>query len=328
MADGPVVFRSLEESRGRFGPCVLSIGNFDGVHAGHRRILRRVVDLARQRGWKPSVLTFDPHPARIVAPRRTPRLLATPEERASLMAAEGIEQVLILPFSHQVARLSPEEFARQVLVDALSVRAVLVGSNFRFGHMHAGDTRQLAELGQACGFLVEVVPAVELRGRQISSSLVRRLIESGDVATAGRLLARPYGLEGLVVPGHGIGSSQTVPTLNLKTTAEVLPALGVYITFTREVGQGRGWASVTNVGVRPTFGGSSLSIETFLLDPFEGTAPAGIRIDFLKRLRGERKFPSAESLKAQILDDAERSRRYHRLARRLGCYTQREPKSP
>jgi riboflavin kinase/FMN adenylyltransferase len=204
---------------------------------------------------------------------------------------------------------------------------VLVGSNFRFGHLHAGDTKRLAALGGQHSFLVEVVPAVELRGRQISSSLVRRLIESGDVATAGRLLARPYSLEGLVVSGHGIGSSQTVPTLNLKTTAEVLPALGVYVTLTREVGRGRAWASVTNVGVRPTFGGSSLSIETFLLDPFDGGTPEQIRVDFLKRLRAERKFPSVESLKAQILDDVDRSRRYHRLARRLGCYTQREPKS-
>jgi riboflavin kinase / FMN adenylyltransferase len=325
MADGLVIFRSLDESRGRFGPCVLSIGNFDGVHAGHRRILRRVVELARVRGWKPSALTLDPHPARIVAPRRAPRLLTAPEERARLMAAEGVQQVLILPFTEQVAHLTPEQFARQVLVEALSVRAVLVGSNFRFGHLHAGDTKRLAKLGEACGFLVEVVPAVTLRGRQISSSLIRRLVESGDVATAARLLTLPYGVEGEVVPGHGIGATQTVPTLNLKTTAEVLPASGVYITHTRETGGRRSWTSVTNVGVRPTFGGSKLSVETFLLEPFEGGAPNHIRVDFLKRLRAERKFPSVESLKAQILRDVERARRYHRLAHRLGCYTQREP---
>ncbi|MFB3778411.1 MAG: bifunctional riboflavin kinase/FAD synthetase [Bryobacteraceae bacterium] len=325
MPPGLRIFRSLEEARGQFGPCVLSIGNFDGVHAGHRRILRRVVELANRRGWTPSVLTFDPHPARIVAPRRAPRLLTTPDERAALMAVEGIRQVLILPFTQQVAHMSPEEFARTVLQDALSVRAVLVGSNFRFGRRHSGDTERLAQLGQVYGFLVEVIPAVELRRRQISSSVVRRLIESGDVATAARLLTRPHSLEGMVVSGQGIGSSQTVPTLNLKTPAEVLPASGVYITRTREMAGGRMWSSVTNVGVRPTFGGEGLTVETFLLDPLEGETPKSIRVEFWKRLRGERKFPSAEALKVQILRDAGRARRFHRLAGRLGCYTQREP---
>ncbi len=325
MPGGPLIFRSLEEARGRFGPCALSIGNFDGVHGGHRRILRRVVELARQRGWKPAALTFDPHPARIVAPRRSPRLLTSPEERARLMAAEGIEQVVILPFTDRVAAMKPEEFARRVLVETLSARAVLVGSNFRFGHRHAGDTKRLAELGAECGFLVEIVPAVKIRGHLVSSSEIRRMIQAGDVGRAGRLLTYPYSLEGAVVSGFGIGSARTVPTLNLETPAEVLPAPGVYITRTLEIGGDRVWASVTNVGVRPTFGGSGLTIETFLLDRFEAPTPSRIRVQFLKRLRGERKFPSAEELRAQILRDAERAGRYHRLARRLGCYTLIEP---
>ncbi|HSW50069.1 MAG TPA: riboflavin kinase, partial [Bryobacteraceae bacterium] len=167
--------------------------------------------------------------------------------------------------------------------------------------------------------------AVELRRRQISSSLVRRLIESGDLVTAARLLTRPYGLEGLVVSGQGIGSSQTVPTLNLKTPAEVLPASGVYVTRTRETGGGRIWSAVTNVGVRPTFGGEGLTVETFLLDPLGGETPKSIRVEFWKRLRSEHKFPSAEALKAQILRDSGRARRFHRLAGLFGCYTQREP---
>jgi len=322
MTRAPSVFRSLEEASGRFGPCVLSIGNFDGVHAGHRRIFRRVVELAHEQGWKPSALTFDPHPARIVAPQRAPRLLTTPDQRAALMAAEGIEQVLILPFTGEVAHLSPEEFVREVLVGRLDVRAVLVGSNFRFGYRHAGDTERLAELGRQYGFATEVVPAVKLRGHMISSSEIRRLIESGDVAKAGRLLARPYFVEGEIVPGRGIGSAQTVPTLNLATPAEVLPAAGVYVTRTRDLGSEQVWASVSNVGFRPTFGGSSLSVESFLLDRLAGEAPRRVRLEFLRRLRAERKFPSAESLKAQILRDAERARRYFRGLRR---YTQKEP---
>ncbi len=323
MTRAPRIYRSLERASGQLGPCALSIGNFDGVHVGHRQILRRVVALAHEHGWKPSAMTFDPHPARVVAPQRVPRLLTTPEERAALMASEGVEQILILPFTPEVARLAPEEFVREVLVERLSVRAVLVGSNFRFGYRHAGDTRRLEELGQKYGFATDVVPAVQLRGRVISSSEIRRLLESGDVARACRMLARPHRLEGDVISGQGIGSAQTVPTLNLRTGAEVLPAPGVYITRTRDLEGGRHWTSVTNVGFRPTFGGSGLSVETFLLEGLTGPPPRRIAVELLRRLRAERKFPSAESLKAQILRDVERARRYFR---RLGRYTQNEPR--
>src|SRR5574341_1030601 len=232
MRAGIRIYRGLDELDGGFGPCVLSIGNFDGVHAGHRRIFRRVTEVARTHGWKPSAMTFDPHPARIVAPHRAPRLLTTPEQRSALMAVEGIEQVLVLPFRNEIAHLTPEEFVREILVGKLGVRAVLVGDNFRFGHRQAGDTRMLQELGPRYGFLTEVIPAVSLRGRVVSSSEARRLIEAGNVALARRLLERPHFVEGEVVPGRGIGSSKTVPTLNLRSDAEVLPATGVYVTRT------------------------------------------------------------------------------------------------
>jgi len=293
-----------------FGPSALTIGNFDGVHAGHRAILRRVVALARERGWKPSVLTFDPHPARIVAPERAPRLLTTPEERVRLMREAGIEQVLILPFTRELAGFSPERFVREIVVERLEARAVLVGDNFRFGHEHAGDTRLLAELGRRYGFLVEAVPAVRMRGRVVSSSEVRGLIEAGNVSLAARLLGRPYALAGEVVSGQGIGSKQTVPTLNLAPAAEVLPARGVYITRTADPETGRRWNSVTNIGTRPTFGGDSVTVETFLLDPLEGSSPRAIRVEFLKRLREERRFEDAAALKRQILRDVGRAQTY------------------
>jgi riboflavin kinase/FMN adenylyltransferase len=301
-----------------FGPSALTIGNFDGVHAGHRAILRRVVALARERGWKASVLTFDPHPARVVAPERAPRLLTTPEERVGLMREEGIEQVLILPFTSELAGFTPERFVREIVVERLEARAVLVGDNFRFGHEQAGDTRVLAQLGRREGFLVEAVPAIRMRGRVVSSSEVRRLIEEGDVALAARLLARPYALAGEVVAGQGIGSKQTVPTLNLAPAAEVLPARGVYITRTTDPATGRRWTSVTNVGTRPTFGGESVTVETFLLDPLAGTSPRAIRVEFLKRLREERRFEDAAALKRQILRDVGRARSYFRLVSRIG----------
>lgn len=312
------VYRSLDEVPADFGPSALTIGNFDGVHTGHRRILRRVKQIAAARGWKPSALMFDPHPARVVAPRRAPRLMTPPEQRATLMAAEGIEQALILPFTADVARLTPEQFARQIVAGRLGARAVLVGDNFRFGHDHAGNVETLRELGERLGFETEIVRAVTRRGRPVSSSAIRNLLESGRVALAARWLERPYALEGEIVAGRGIGSRQTVPTLNLSTAAELIPKTGVYVTRTHDLEAPRVWDSVTNVGYRPTFGDSpQLTIETFLLDPLAGETPRRISVEFLWRVREERKFTNPEALKARILRDAAAARRYFARTRRL-----------
>ncbi len=311
------MYRSLDEVPADFGPSALTIGNFDGVHIGHRSILRRVRQIAAERGWKPSALMFDPHPARVVAPQRAPRLMTRPEQRATLMAAEGIEQALILPFTADTARLTPEQFASRIVAGRLGARAVLVGDNFRFGHDHAGNVETLRELGGRLGFETEIVPAVARRGRAVSSSAIRGLLESGRVALAARWLERPYALEGAVVAGRGIGSRQTVPTLNLATAAELIPRTGVYITRTRDLEAPRAWNSVTNVGYRPTFGASAeLTIETFLLDPLEGETPRRISVEFLWRVREERKFTNPEALKARILRDAAAARRYFARTRR------------
>jgi riboflavin kinase/FMN adenylyltransferase len=219
---------------------------------------------------------------------------------------------VVLPFTPELAAYSPERFVREIAMERLGARAVLVGDNFRFGHEHAGDTRLLEELGRRYGFLVEAVPAVRMRGRVVSSSEVRRLIEEGNVSLAARLLARPYALAGAVVAGRGIGSKQTVPTLNLAAAAEVMPARGVYITRTTDTDTGRRWNSVTNVGVRPTFGGGAVTVETFLLEALEDEGPQAIRVEFLKRLREERRFDDAAALKRQILRDVERARAYFR----------------
>ncbi|MGB9458840.1 MAG: bifunctional riboflavin kinase/FAD synthetase [Bryobacteraceae bacterium] len=312
------IYRSLDEVPADFGPSALTIGNFDGVHIGHRSILQRLKQIALERGWKPSVLMFDPHPARVVAPRRAPRLMTSPERRASLMALEGIEQALILPFTTDVARLTPEQFARQIVAGRLGARAVLVGDNFRFGHNHAGNVETLRQLGSLLGFETEIVPAVTRRGRPVSSSAIRGLLESGRVALAARWLERPYTLEGEVVQGRGIGSRQTVPTLNLSTAAELIPRTGVYVTRTHDLEAPRAWNSITNVGYRPTFGASSeLSIETFLLDLLAGEAPRRISVEFLWRVRDERKFTNPEALKARILRDAAAARRYFARTRTL-----------
>jgi riboflavin kinase/FMN adenylyltransferase len=221
--------------------------------------------------------------------------------------------VLILPFDKAVAQLSPEQFVEEILVNKLGVRVVAVGDNFRFGHRQAGNTRVLRELGERFGFTTEVVPAVTIRGAAVSSSAVRRLVEAGSVTRAARLLERPYSLEGEVVSGHGIGHKQTVPTLNLRPTAEVLPKTGVYITCTDDLDSRRRWQSVTNIGYRPTFDNDpALSIETFLLEPMGGESPRRIRVSFLWRVRDERKFESPEALKAQILRDVGQAKAYFR----------------
>lgn len=307
------IFRSLDEIPADFGPSALTIGNFDGVHFGHRRILRRVVAVAREHGWKASVLTFDPHPTRVVAPDRAPLLLTSPPRRAELMREEGIRQVAILPFTRAMAQLTPEEFVRQLLAGRLATRAVLVGDNFRFGHRQSGNVQILAELGRKYGFETEIISAVRCRGRIVSSSGIREQIQAGRVAAAARMLQHAYGLEGEVVKGHGVGARQTVPTLNLATAAEVIPARGVYVTRTSDLEKPREWKSITNIGYRPTFAAEGpLSIETFLLDPLDGETPHRIRVEFLWRVRDEHKFETAEALKARILKDVAVAQRYFR----------------
>jgi riboflavin kinase/FMN adenylyltransferase len=306
------IFRSLEEARGRFEPSAVTIGNFDGLHAGHRLLVRRTVEMAERWRVKASALTFHPHPQSVVAPERAPRLLSTPEERAELMAPLGIRQFLILPFDRSFASLSPVEFGGGVLREALGARAVIIGENFRFGRLQGGDTETLRELGSQFGFDVEVAPPVRRRGRLVSSSEIRRLVAAGDVALAARLLERNYALEGPVIRGAGRGAKVTVPTLNLADHFEVTPADGVYITRAIDPGSYIDWPAVTNIGYRPTFDGVHRTIETYLLAPLDGPPPSRLRVEFLRRLRGEIRFDSAAGLKARILADVGRAEAFFR----------------
>ncbi len=317
MKDGGMIYRSLAETPDNFGPCAITIGNFDGAHLGHRRILRRVSALAREEGWKSAALTFDPHPAKLVAPASAPRLLTTLDERARMILEQGIDEILILPFTAEIAALGPEDFVREILVDKLKARAVLVGANFHFGKRAAGDAGTLEELGERYSFETDIIVPVVWRKRVISSSEIRRAIEGGDVSTACRMLGRAYALRGVVVPGDGRGGKQTVPTLNLDTKAELVPKAGVYVTRTRVEGdpegaQSREWPSITNVGYRPTFDGRTRTIETYLLAPLDAASPTEISVEFLRRVRDERKFENAEALKAQILRDVNRAQTYFR----------------
>ncbi len=306
------LYRSASEVPARFGPSIVTIGNFDGVHLGHRQILRRVVALAREHNSTPVVLTFDPHPARVLAPERAPKLLMTMDQRLRAIEAEGIESVFAIPFSFEFAQLTPEEFVAQILASTLRTRVLLVGEDFRFGVKQSGNLDTLRELGLRFGFTLEPVLPITRRGERISSTRIRQLIGDGAVSRACRMLGAPFALEGAVVKGQGIGAKQTVPTLNLTPDNEVLPKTGVYVTRTFDLASTARWNSITNVGYRPTFDGEGLTVETFLLDPLEGPPPHHIEVSFLARVRDERRFPTPDALKAQIFSDVTVARRLHR----------------
>ena len=287
---------------------VVTIGNFDGVHCAHQELFGSVVQAARSLGVPAVVLTFDPHPAQILAPERVPKTLTQLSLKLRLIAEQGVDIVWILPFTHALAQLSPEEFVEQALVRALGARQIHVGANFCFGRNRQGTVDRLRQLGETEGFAVHVLPLRMMRGEPVSSSRIRALLDEGKISLANRLLGRAYELAGLVEPGEGRGRRLTVPTLNLATPQQQLPRTGVYVTRTL-LGERR-FESVTNVGTKPTFGPHPLSIETYLLeDPPQGEENR-LRIQFLYRLREERAFPTSEALKAQIGKDIRRTRRY------------------
>ncbi len=300
----------LEAIPGDVGPTAVTIGNFDGVHLGHRRILRLASETARANSLKAVAVTFDPHPLAVVAPGRAPESLTSVGRRVDLMVREGIAQVAVLPFTKELSRLSPLEFCERVLVGKLAARHVVVGRNFRFGRGQSGDAETLRDLGFRLGFGTSFAGTVLVGGEPVSSTRVRNLVRQGSVERARELLGREFCLQGPIVPGEGVGTRVTVPTLNLAPNSEVLPGDGVYITQTRLDGQGNFRGSVTNVGLRPTFGGRRRTVETYLLGTVEDTTPNAIELEFLRKIRDERRFPSAESLREQILADIKAAERY------------------
>jgi riboflavin kinase/FMN adenylyltransferase len=306
------VFRSLDEARRQFAPSALAIGNFDGVHVGHQALLQQARTCADLHRLRPSVLTFYPHPTAIVAPERTPPLICTLEQRIRLLQAAGAEQILVLPFTEQVAHLSPEQFVCEILVDVLRTKAVFVGENFRFGYKQSGTAETLRALGQQCGLEARFIKPVSYRGEIVSSSLIRDYLKKGNVGRAGRLLGRCFFVEGDVVAGRGVGSKQLVPTLNLRPAPGQLVLRGIYVTETTDLARNRRWQSITNVGTSPTFGTNETTIETYLLSPFDGLTPESIRVEFRRWLRWETWFPSVAELKTQILKDVDRAQAYWR----------------
>jgi riboflavin kinase / FMN adenylyltransferase len=296
---------------------VLAVGNFDGLHLGHQAILRATVERALETNAVSTALTFDPPPLKILRPASAPPRISTNTQRIEWCSNVGLEAAVVMPFTVELSRLAPEDFVEHILVGELRVATILVGENFRFGHRQSGTVKLLRELGERLGFEVVIVPPVVFRGEIVSSTIIRREIAEGDVSHAGRLLGRPFVLTGTVVSGTGTGSKFTFPTLNLVPEQELLPARGVYITRTCFPGDSRSHRSVTNIGMRPTFNGNSLTVETHLLD-FSGEIPAKrMEVRFWKRLRPEKKFSGPEELRQQIARDIESANRFFNRLRRL-----------
>jgi riboflavin kinase/FMN adenylyltransferase len=290
-------------------PTVLTLGVFDGLHLGHRAIVQTVVERASLIGATPTLITFDPHPRQVLKPETAPPVLQTFNQKMEGLRLLGIEQVVVLEFNQELAAMFAEDFVQRYIVDALQAREVYLGKGFAFGHERRGNIEMLKWISRQFGFYAAEVPEVQLRGRRISSTMIRMLLKAGRVNLARRMLGRPYGIEGLVTQGRGIGRKFLFPTANLELQNRVLPADGVYVTLALVDGVWR--RSVTNIGKRPTLGADAESkVEAHLID-FDGDLYGRtIRVRILHRLRGEKKFSGLDELRAQIMRDRERAIRY------------------
>src|SRR5581483_9492825 len=286
---------------------VLALGNFDGLHRGHRKILDRVKRVAGEHGATPVVMTFDPHPPRVVRPDKAPPLLMTKAQKLEGLAAAGIQGAAIVRFTRELSTWDPETFVRAVLVDWLHVSEVWVGANFLFGHDRAGNFSMLRALGARYGFRAEKIDPVRYKDFVVSSTRVRRLVGEGRVDEAGALLGHQYFIDGTVTAGERRGRTIGFPTANLCTENEWLPPHGVYATTVRV--DGIVYPAVTNVGVRPTVDDSGRTVvETHLFDFDRDVYGASLRVGFVQRLRDERRFESIDALREQIAADVRRAR--------------------
>jgi riboflavin kinase / FMN adenylyltransferase len=290
-------------------PTVLTLGVFDGLHLGHQLIMQTVVERARAAGAVPTVITFEPHPREVLHPESAPPLLQTFDQKIEALGVLGIEQTIVIHFDKSFAQVRAQDFLRDAVVDRLHAKEVYLGCGFAFGHNREGNIDLLRSVSQSLGFFADEVPEVRLRGRRVSSSRIRELLQHGRVNLARRMLGRPYGVEGRVVRGAERGVTLGFPTANLHPQNRVIPRNGVYVTATLIEGQWR--RSVTNIGVRPTFeSAAATSVETFVMNYSGDLYGDVVRVRFLHRLRDEKKFSSVDELKSQIEHDVARAQDY------------------
>jgi riboflavin kinase/FMN adenylyltransferase len=287
---------------------VLALGNFDGLHRGHMKIIDRVRQRAGERGGTPAAMTFDPHPPRVLRPDKAPALLMTPEQKIEALRRSGMQGLAVVRFTRELSLWDPEMFVRTVLVDWLHVAEVWVGANFLFGHERAGTFSVLRSLGARYGFRAEKIDPVRYKDFVVSSTRIRRLVSEGRVDEAGALLGHHYFIDGAVVRGAGRGREIGFPTANVSTENELLPPAGVYATTATIDGVVR--PAITNVGMRPTFGDvDRMTIETHVFELNQDLYEKQLRLGFVQRMRDERAFPDVDALRAQIEADCRSARR-------------------
>ena len=306
------VFRDVDELEIKT-PTVLTFGVFDGLHLAHQQIMNRVIERGRATGLPSTVVTFDPHPRAVLHPQTAPPLLQTFEQKMEGMERLGIEQAVVLNFTPELSRVSAEDFLLEIIFGRLDAREVYLGQGFAFGHNRGGRFELLKRIASERGRLAEEVSEIVIRGHRVSSTMIRRLLSAGRINLARRMLGRPYGIESLVIEGRKIAKAQlNYPTANLKPHNTVIPTNGVYITLTLVEGE---WLrSITNVGNKPTFGGDTeVTIETHVMNFDRELYGEKIRVRFLHRLRGEKKFESIDALRLQIERDYKRAVRYFEI---------------
>ena len=296
---------SLKNPKGLPWP-VLAIGNFDGAHRGHRTVFEKVIAMAHENQGTPMALTFQPHPAQVLRPKKNFRLLTPLEEKLKHISSAGIERIICEPFNQELANLSPKIFVKKILVDRLEAMAVWVGPRFFFGKNRTGNIETLRELGSLYGFSVHIMDTVKVDGEIISSTRVRLLIESGDLEVAKKFLGRPYSIKGIIIPGRKVGSFLGFPTANIRPKTFVIPARGVYACQIRILNNK--YFGVTNVGLNPTFNRNQLRIETHILDFDLNVYGESAEVFFIQKIRNEKKFPSADALILQIREDIDQAR--------------------
>ncbi|MCF8062135.1 MAG: bifunctional riboflavin kinase/FAD synthetase [Deltaproteobacteria bacterium] len=301
------IIRDLNHSELPLNNPVLTIGNFDGVHEGHKALFRKVRERAGALNGQSVVMTFEPHPIRVMKPGNGPPMITPTRQKLELIGRAGIDVVFSLPFTREFAAVTAEDFVKRILIERIGIREIVVGYDYSFGAGRKGDIALLKRLGEELGFEVHVVEPITIDGMLVSSTSIRDLVRAGDLDKAGRLLGRNYQICGTVITGHGRGGRLLgVPTANLEPVDELVPREGVYAVLVRE--NGRTHHGVTNIGNNPTFGDREVSVETHLLDFSGDLVGKTIRIDFLERLRDEKAFESFEELSEQIARDIQQAR--------------------
>lgn len=308
------IYRGIDQLPQHFGPVVATIGNFDGVHRGHRWVITEVIARAQALGVSSLAITFDPHPVMVLRPGSTLRLITPLKRKLELLAETGIDATLVLPFTPELSHMTARDFAAGILVGKVHALEVHEGENFRFGFNAEAGIDGLETLGRELGFAVRSYAPRALRGAPVSSSRIRALIAAGEMNQARALLGRPFAVDSTPAHGRGFGTRYAVPTINLAPYPNLLPANGVYCT-TLTV-NGEPFRAVTNVGNRPTFGEDSFAVESYLLNfhPLDLQPDTPLCLTFYKYLRGEKKWPNPEALKAQIGLDVKRAERFFTLA--------------